>query len=436
MNYEETEAYLASRPVFQPNQVKSGEQIMDLGSLRILLDRLGNPEQYNRYIHVGGTNGKGSTVAFLRAILTESGYRVGTFTSPALFRLTERIQIDGCDIPKEDMARIMTGVVEQAQAMKRKGQTMPSEFEMVFSAALLYFKEQQVDLAILEVGLGGDLDATNVISTPELAVLTPISYDHTELLGDTLEEIAGHKAGIIKPGGQVLSAPQEDGVIEVLQARCQEVGATLHLQETPTERLHYDLEGQAFRLDKQEYHISLLGSYQISNAALAVQGVRLLQKRGYDLISEEAIQYGLERANWPARFQLIHKCPYIIVDGGHNLQGIQVLCQSLEMLFPKKRVRFVTGVLRDKDYAAMMAQVLPIGEQFYTITPPNPRGLSAGELAEYIEKQGAKAVPCEDVYTAVYRAWKDAEETDVICIFGSLYFVGQVEEVVHRIETL
>lgn len=451
MNYQEAVAFLENLPVFEPSKVKSGEQIMGLESLRALLERLGNPERKLRCIHVGGTNGKGSTVAFLRQILIEAGVRVGTFQSPAIDHMTEQIRLNGQEVSEEMFARAMTEVRAEVENMTEVraedppvGDTSPSPFEMLVAAAFLCFVEAQVDYVILEVGLGGDTDATNVIPTPELAILTPISYDHMDLLGATLAEIATHKAGIIKPGGVVLTCPQEPEVMDVLQARCEEVGAELICAEMPScreklnyaetpshgekqssaeapccgENQHFDLPGY------KNLQIALLGTYQTRNAALAVRAAELLNGRILPRIEESHIRKGLLHTRWPARFELIKKNPYVILDGGHNVQGAEVLCESLQYYFPHQKVHFVTGVLADKEYQKMMCVIAPLAEKVYTITPPNPRALSAEDLAACVRSIGVDAEAFESLEDAV----DCALEGDIICIFGSLYFVGKARE--------
>ena len=429
MNYQETVEYLNHLPVFQPSKVKSGEQIMGLDSIRVLLERLEHPERKLRCIHVGGTNGKGSTVAFLRRILLEAGYKVGSFQSPAIEHLREQIQLNQKDIPEEAFARAMTRIRREVEFMAENHLGLPTMFEMIVTAALLYFLEEQTDFVILEVGLGGDIDATNVIPTPELAILTTISYDHMELLGNTLSEIARHKAGIIKEGGLVLTYPQEEEVMEVLIDKCRQVGATLITASLPEAAIRYDLEGQEFDTERlKNLHIGLLGTYQIRNAAVAVKAVELLNRtlHGEMKISDDAIRAGLWKTEWPARFQLISKNPYISVDGGHNMQGIEMLKDSLIRYFPNQKIRFVTGVLADKEYKKMMNVIMPISKRFYTITPENPRALEAKQLAEYLKSIGGDAVSCDTLDEAMRRARKDTLQHEVICVFGSLYFVGKV----------
>ena len=302
MNYHEFMDYLAKMPAFSPQNVEKGKDPFTLDNIILLLSRLGNPQERLKYIHIAGTNGKGSTSAFLNQILIESGYKVGIFTSPFLERFTEQIRINNEEISEEALAAVATKVCEITDSMLENGDSLPSEFEMICSIAFLYFMQESCDIVILETGLGGRLDATNVISTPELALITSISLDHTQVLGDTLEKIALEKAGIIKSGCDVLLYPQYEEVENVFDFVCKECNATLHRAFLPNCATSYDLTGQTFDLcssakkcELKNLHISLLGHYQINNAAMAVHAALLLRQKGYS-ITEENIRLGLANA--------------------------------------------------------------------------------------------------------------------------------------------
>ena len=426
MTYQEALEYISSRPRFAPRKLAPGEEPFNLNAIRALLARLGDPQKALRFVHVAGTNGKGSVTAFLSAILQEAGLRVGLYTSPYLERFTERIRIGDREIPEADLARHAGTVRDAVEEMKRDGEDLPSEFELVCAMAFLWFREQAPDLVVLEVGLGGRLDATNVIDCPDLAVITSIGFDHMETLGDTLPKIAWEKAGIIKPGGHVVVLPQNPAVDAVFQTVCLERKAVLHTAALPVRTVRPDLRGQGFDLPGLPgLHISLLGTYQMENAALAAQTALLLKDLGLP-VTEEAVRAGLDKAKWPGRFELLRTEPAVLIDGAHNADGAQALRASLEACFPGKRIVFIAGVLADKEYDAMLSAVLPLADRFYTIAPPTARALSAEALAERLSELGAEALPCGGVEEAVRRAVDHAGKDGVVCAFGSLYYIGQV----------
>ena len=435
MNYEEALNYIESTPKFSPKKVIPGKEPFNLETITELLHRLGDPQDHLRYVHVAGTNGKGSTVAFISSILMESGMKVGIYTSPFLINFTERIRIGKDEIPQDDLARLTDKVKVHIEAMKAEGLNAPSEFEIVCAVAFLYFLKNNCDIVVLEVGLGGRLDATNVIKHPELAVITTIALDHTEILGDTLEKIAAEKAGIIKENTQVLLYPQPASVEEVFAKVCRENNSVLHKGKLPSKLLSADITGQSFELEADglhNYKISLLGSYQINNAAMAVQAARILQQNGFT-ISDENIRTGLLRAEWMGRFELLQQAPDVIIDGSHNEEGVGVLVESLHQYFNDKKILFITGVLSDKAYDKMMAEIIPLAKCFYTVTPPSPRALSAEALASYLLDNGAPAaVACDKPEAALMQALSDASEDDVICAFGSLYYIGEIRSLLKK----
>ena len=426
MTYQEALEYIGARPRFAPRQLKEGEDPFNLNAIRRLLFLLGDPQDDLRFVHVAGTNGKGSTVAFLSRILMESGLRVGIYTSPFLERFTERIRIGDREIPEETLGRLMDQIADAEESMKSAGEDLPSEFELVCAAAFLYFREERADLVVLEVGLGGRLDATNVIQTPELALITPIGFDHMETLGDTLPKIAGEKAGIIKPGGDVLTTAQGNGVDEVFCSACSERGAVLHIAASPVRTSPATLSGQCFELPGlPDLEIALLGTYQIENASLAAQGALLLGEKGWP-VTENAIRTGLKTALWPGRFELLQRNPDVLIDGAHNPDGAHALYRSLKTYYPDRRIVFVAGVLADKAYPDMLMEVFPLADRFYTIAPPTPRALPAEELAEHLKELGGDAIPCGSVEEAVREAMDQAGKNGVVCAFGSLYYIGRV----------
>ncbi|WP_296837796.1 bifunctional folylpolyglutamate synthase/dihydrofolate synthase [Butyrivibrio sp.] len=442
MNYEQALSYIESIEKFG----------IDLGLDRMkeLMRRLGDPQDRLKFVHVAGTNGKGSTVAFISNILMAAGYKTGIYISPSLDRFTKRIQVDGKEIDKEVLALLTQKVKDAADSMVSDGLSMPTEFEQVNAIAFLYYEHEKCDFVVLEVGLGGRIDSTNVIKTPEAAVIASISFDHMQYLGNTLPEIAGEKAGIMKEGGDVVVYDQAPEVMEVFRNVSKERGCRLFISGKPLndKALKYDLTGQYFEYDfdpssiengkntalnkeiKETYQISLLGDYQIRNASLAITAALVLQSKGYEKITDTAIKEGLINTKWEGRFELLQDNPKVIVDGAHNPDGIKVLCSSLKRLFPDKKIMFIAGVLADKDYKSMMKEIAPLGKIFYTITPPNNRALSARELADTFRSFGAEAMDFDSVEDALNKALLDAESDDVICAFGSLYYIGQIRKLI------
>ena len=436
MTYERAVEYLERIPKFSPRSVLNGTVPYNLEAVTELLRRLGNPQDRLRFVHIAGTNGKGSTAAFLSRILMESGYKTGLYTSPHLKYYTERIKIlsptEGeYEISKDDFG-FLTGLIkEKAEDMKRDGEQYPSEFEIICAGAFLYFLEQEADVVVLETGLGGRLDATNVINTPDLAIITTISYDHTEILGNSLEEIAMEKAGIIKPNGDVIIYPQAPEAEAVFDNVCKERGAWLHRAILPGKIDEISLNGLTFDLPGLKgVNIRFPGIYQAGNASLAAGAAKILYTRGYDNINEASIRKGLQNAYIPGRFELIRKNPAVIADGSHNEEGAMILVNSLISQFGEdQRYIFIMGVLADKEYDRMAAQIIPLAKKFFTVTPYSERALSAMELAQFLHSaSGITATPCNSVKTAVKMALSQAGSEDVICVFGSFYYLEEAME--------
>ena len=377
---------------------------LGLERTRELLAALGNPQKKLKFVHVAGSNGKGSTCAMLEAILRAAGYRTGLYISPYIQEFCERMQVNGQNIPGGALAEI----TEQVKAIADAMEDHPSQFELVTAIAMVWFLREQCDIVVLEVGMGGALDSTNVIDAPEVAVITNIGLEHTEYLGNTLAEIAATKAGIIKPGCDAVLYGQSREVEEVVERACRERGVPLSVA----------------RPKELKYHIALLGDYQVRNAAVALETVERLRRRGW-AIPEGAVVQGLEQARWPGRMELARRKPDVILDGAHNPQCMEALTQSLRRMYPGKRLIFVTGVLADKDYPAMMGELLPLAKEFFTLTPDSPRALPAGELAEYLGTRGAKAAPCGSVREGLEQALAAAGAKGAVCVCGSLYMIGE-----------
>ena len=387
-----------------------------------LLGRLGNPHEKLKFVHITGTNGKGSTAAMVAQALTSGGYRVGLYTSPHLWTFHERFQVDGEPISDPDLGRVAEQVILAGRGMEDPA----TEFELMTALGMVYFLEQKCDIVVLEVGLGGRLDSTNVIPAPEVAVITNLGLEHTAELGDTLTLIAQEKAGIIKPGCRAVLYKQTDEVEGVVSTVCRQTGVELTLTAPETlQVLEAGRDGQRFRYRGEEYHISLAGAYQVSNAATAIDTVEALRKAGWD-IPEKALREGLSAAKWPGRMELARRNPDIVLDGGHNPQCMEALAASLARLYPGKKIRFLIGVLADKDYPDMLSRLLPMSHSFYTITPDSPRALSAQDLASYLQGQGGRAVACANTREGLEMALAQAGPEDIVCACGSLYMLGEV----------
>ena len=399
--------------------------IPGLGRTRELLHKMGDPQDQLQFVHIAGTNGKGSTAAMTANILRKAGYRVGLYTSPYIFRFHERMQVDGQCISDEELAEITEFVKPLAEAMEDH----PTEFELVTCIAMEYFKRHHCDVVSLEVGMGGELDSTNVILPPLVAVLTNIGLDHTEFLGDTLEKICETKSKIIKAGSIAVTYREKPSVEAVIEARCRAVGAkwmpadfdSLHLVSA-------SLEGQVFDWgDYREIHLPLLGRHQLYNAAVVLTIVQALRKKGLN-ISDEAVRQGIASVSWPGRFELVARNPLFIVDGGHNPQCIEALVNNVRDYLGDKRLTVLTGVLADKDYADMYEDMAQYVTRFVTVTPPNPRALSAQALAEYLQRFGKPVTACETVAQGVALAKLLAGPDGVVLAYGSLYMVGDIED--------
>ncbi len=465
---------------------------LGLERIRALMEALGHPERRLRFVHVAGTNGKGSTCAYLESVLRAAGHRVGMFTSPYIERFEERIQLDGVPISSDDLRRVTLAVRDAAEAVAAATGDHPTEFELMTAVAFTYFDQARCDIVVAEVGLGGRLDSTNVIERPEAAVVTRIGLDHTDVLGDTLAAVAGEKAGIVKPGSPVVSWPQEPEAMAVVEAAARRAGCELYVANfAEGEVLPLSGTTRPFSYRGERYETALLGSYQPYNAMVALEAVQVLRERGWRL-PQEAVRRGIAEARWPGRFEVLplgraavgapgrqerdaggmpaaagdsadagappksgdaaagapgrQECaaaesiaasggaagPVCIVDGGHNEQGAQALADSLRSVFPGRPVVFIMGVLADKDYPAMVRAVLPLAKAVVAVTPPNPRALSADDLATCVRQLGGaaavRATVAESYGDAAAQARAMVADDDVICAFGSLYAVSAAKE--------
>ena len=403
--------------------------IPGLGRTQELLQKMGNPEKKLRFIHVAGTNGKGSTAAMLASILRQAGYTTGLYTSPYIIKFHERMQVNGEMISDKELCDITAYIRPLADAMTES----PTKFELVKCIAMEYFVRHGCQIVVMEVGMGGALDSTNVIDPPEAAVICNIGLDHTEVLGDTLEKIAAAKAGIIKAGSPAVIYRAAPSVEAVFEEKCRAVGSALHKADFDAIRLiRHDLGGQVFDFGRYKaLELPLLGAHQLRNAAVVLTTVDVLREEGWN-ISDENVRMGLKTVRWPGRFELLRREPLFIVDGGHNPQCIEALVQNIRQYLAEQPLTVLTGVLADKDYHCMYAGVAQFAARFVTVTPPNPRALDAQALAEYLGKFGKPVTACTSVEAGVQEAIRQAGTNGVVLAYGSLYMVGDIEAAVAK----
>ena len=417
MNAEQAIAYIHS--------VCWKGSIPGLGRTQELLEKMGNPEKKLKFVHIAGTNGKGSTAAMTASILSKAGYRTGLYTSPYIYRFHERIQVDGVEISDEDLTEITEYVKPLADSMAQS----PTEFELVCCIAFEYFYRKKCDIVVLEVGMGGAWDATNVIEVPEVAVITNIGLDHTEYLGDTVEKIAETKSGIFKPHGHAVVYRSTPSVEAVYERVCAERDVSLRKADFDGLVLKaHTLEGQVFDCgSRKNLVLPLLGDHQLHNTSVVLSIADTLIGEGWK-ISEQNIYDGIRDVRWPGRFDIVCRKPLFIIDGGHNPQCIEALVKNIQDYLAGKKVIALTGVLADKDYADMYKPVMPLVDRFVCITPPNPRKLEAEQLARYLRQAGAQAQASESILDGVKKAMDLAGEDGVVLCFGSLYSIGGIRD--------
>ncbi len=405
-----------------------------------MLEQLGNPQSGIPFVHVAGTNGKGSTTAFLCKILEQTGKKVGMFTSPHLITFEERIRINGAYIPKADVTRLGNYLLEM------QFDVSPTMFDYCLAMAVLYFKEQSCDIMVIETGIGGRFDSTNALGKPEVAVITKIGFDHMAVLGNTLEEIAWEKAGIIKEGCSVVAHEQQKEIEQVLRQAMEDVGA--FSMYVPTKE-DFDFV--------RNIPMRMTTGYQIENAATALLAARVLfqtwEREGSLVLTKETqeayIRAGISEAFWKGRMEIINEQPFFMIDGAHNAHGVAALSRSLKELYPGEKFHFIMGVMADKDYEEMIDVLLPLAIDFVTVTPESDRALQSKDLAECIERKGVEARFAEDMEEVIrpllpiledsiiakqggenliYRT-EDQEKT---IAFGSLYFIGAIESMLEE----
>lgn len=415
MTYEEALNYIHS--------VSWKGSVPGLSRISALLDLMGHPERRCRFIHVAGTNGKGSTCAMLASIFRKAGYRTGLYTSPYLIDFNERIEVDGTMISNDELREVTEYVRPLADSLADK----PTEFELITAIGFEYFAKRACDIVVCEVGMGGEFDATNVIPAPEAAIICNIGLDHTAILGDTLEKIAATKSGIIKPGCDAVLYRSTPSVERVVEERCEKVGARLHKADFDSIKpISADLFGQVFDWESfKELKLPLLGEHQLDNAAVVLTAVEVLRAKGW-AITEANIREGLRDVVWHGRFEIVSRDPLFIVDGGHNPQCIEALVKSVKTYLSGREITVLTGVLADKDFHCMYKDAAEFAKEFVTVTPGNPRALPADKLAEYLNDFGKPVTACRSVADGVRLAVEHTKKDGVVLCYGSLYMLGEV----------
>jgi dihydrofolate synthase/folylpolyglutamate synthase len=410
MNYKEAMDYIH-------NTLKYGSR-PGLQRIEKLLELMGNPHKKLKFVHVAGTNGKGSTSAFISNILIEAGYKTGLFTSPYIQRFTERIRINNTEISEGEIAELITYAKSKIDIMQESGLDHPTEFEINTAIAFEYFYRQKCQIAVMEAGMGGREDSTNVIEYPEVSVITTISLDHTDRLGNTISEIARHKAGIIKSGSDAVIYPQKAEIECIFEQECKNTNAIMHKVDLSTLILKsYSLDGQVF--DYKNYknlNISLLGDHQLCNAAVAIDTCEILAGKGFN-ICETDIKCGISRTLWPGRLEIISREPLVFIDGAHNFEGGQALNSALDRYFADKEKIYITGFLKDKEYNQIMELLAPKAKLIITVTPDNLRALTSNEVVDGVTVENSLKLAIES-----------GNDKSVICGFGSLYMIGELRK--------
>ncbi|NLJ78601.1 MAG: bifunctional folylpolyglutamate synthase/dihydrofolate synthase [Tissierellia bacterium] len=426
MNYTEALNYINDKEKFGSR--------LGLEVIGKLLELLGNPHLDGRYIHIAGTNGKGSTSSYLTAALKEAGYDVGLFISPYLERFNERISINGEDIPDERLAEITKRIKDKIKIMVAEGYEHPTTFEIVTTIAFVYFSEEEPDYVVLEVGLGGRADSTNIIEESLASVITTIDYDHIDVLGNTLEMIAYEKAGIIKRKGLVITYPQQKEARRIIRQVCSEQLA--ELIEYPMDNIHIrELGESGGRFDflyedtlYEDFKIGLIGKHQIYNASLALMTLFTLRDKGLIDIDDGQIRAGLEKARWKGRLEILRRNPTFLIDGAHNLQGVQTLVDSLKG-FKYNRLILGIGILKDKDIDHIIETIIPLADEVVVTEVDMPRKMEAVSLAKKLNGYNINTYIEQDIEKAIAKAYRLANEDDLIVFGGSLYLIGDVRRI-------
>ena len=432
MNYREALEYI--------EELRPLGSVMGLETMRLLCERLGNPQEQLKFVHIAGTNGKGSTLAYVSTVMQTAGYRVGRYISPTVREYRERFQVDGRMITQSGLCKYLEPVKTAADAMAAEGLPHPTLFEVETAAAFLYFLDKACDLVVLETGLGGALDATNVVNNTLAAVFASISMDHMEILGETLPEIAQAKAGIIKNKCYAISVKQDPEVMKILrQVSVLKKSKFLTADVTRTKQVKYGVTKQSFSYDRyKNLEISMPGQFQIENAVLAVETVLALVRCGFT-VPEEKLRKGLLETRWPGRFDVVAKRPLFIVDGAHNEDAAVKLAESIRFYFTNRKIIYIMGMLRDKEYDKVIRATFSLASHIITVTPPiGDRALSALDLAQAAREYHGAVTAADSVQEAVEIAYLlvGKDKDTVIIAFGSLSYLGELMDVVEHRDTI
>lgn len=429
MKYEEAMKYITEVGNFGSNY--------GLERTYKLLEHLGNPERDLKLIHIAGTNGKGSTTSMITEILMGEGYKVGMYTSPFIEEFEERIQINRNNIPKESLAILMDEIKVAVDKVIEAGYNHPTEFEIITVLMLLYFKKENIDFGVIEVGLGGTLDSTNVIK-PIIQVITSISFDHTNLLGNTLEKIAREKAGIIKKGIPTVIYPQQEEVLKVIKNKCFEMDSELYIANNENLKfkniVNLDKPYQLLKYNNEIDILSpLLGEHQIINLSVAMQAIEVLNNKNIIDISIANIVKSIKNVSWKGRLEVLSNNPYVVIDGAHNIQGIKTLSRNIKKYFKYENLYLILGILADKDVEEMIKIITPMAKKVYSVTPNSIRGELAESLKDEVSKFNKNCKAFDKYEEAYLEALNDASEKDLILASGSLYMIGDMRKIIRKI---
>lgn len=424
MNYSEAMNFIANTSRFGMN--------FGLSRVEKMLELLGNPQNKIKCIHIAGTNGKGSTTAMITSILKEEGYTVGMYTSPYLEEFEERIQINGVNIPKERLAELVSKIKEVSEQIVSLGFDNPTQFEIITAIMFLYFAEENVDYAVIEVGLGGRLDATNVID-PILVVITSISYDHMNILGETIEEIAGEKCGIIK-NSPVVTYPQVEEAMKVIEEKCKEKSVQLiKTSENSIKEVIINKNDNTQKIklevgnELKEYKLALIGKHQVRNAMVALNAIEIFKTLG-GRVREESIKAGLENVKWIGRMEKLNKNPMVVIDGAHNIDGIRTLKESIKEYFSYNKLILILGILGDKQVKEMVNTIGSLGENIILTEPHNERAESLDVMESYLKEGNKNVYKIMNYREAYEKALELANDDDLVLICGSLYMIGDMRK--------